>query len=39
MKTEDTQREPIKLAYEVPQIVARVDITAGLFPAISGPLP
>ena len=40
MKSDDTQVQPVKLVYEVPQIVARVEITAGLRPfPISGPLP
>jgi len=33
MKSEDTHGEPVKqVVYEVPQILLRLDITAGLMP-------
>jgi hypothetical protein len=38
IETEGACGEPVKMAYEAPQIAARVDITAGLVPAISGSL-
>jgi len=36
MKSEDTHGEPVKqMVYEVPQIVGRIEVTAGLFAPVS----